>query len=151
MLSASHARYRPNVFASEARARKLTTSSSTGTLLRSARQGIDTRITTWESVDQIVQFDTNGHATLIDPNSPQLVLIPIVEDPNGQTNWLNGSGWVRVVGFAWFIITPPPGYTNNGKTVTGVFVGLEDVATAGDTTGAYNPTTNTSYTIELTG
>ena len=54
------------------------------------------------------------------------MLIPIVEDPSGGTNWLNGSGQVRVVGFAWFVITGPPGYTNNGKTVTGVFVGLED-------------------------
>ena len=44
-----------------------------------------------------------------------------------------------------------PGYTNNGKTVTGVFVGLEDVVTAGDATGAYDPTNNTNYTIELTG
>jgi hypothetical protein len=29
-------------------------------------------------------------------------------------------------------------------------VGLEDVATTGDATGAYNPNTNTSYTISLT-
>jgi hypothetical protein len=57
---------------------------------------------------------------------------------------------VRVVGFAWFVITGPPGYTDNGKTVTGVFVGLEDVATTGDGTGAYAPGTNTSYTIGLT-
>jgi hypothetical protein len=87
---------------------------------------------------------------VIDPNSKQLVLIPIVEDPDGATNWLNGSGWVRVVGFAWFVITGPPGYTNNGKTVTGVFVGLEDVTTTGDQTGAYNPNNNTDYTIGLT-
>jgi putative Flp pilus-assembly TadE/G-like protein len=114
------------------------------------RQGLDTRITTWKTIDEIVQFDVNGHATVIDPTSPQLVLLPVVEDPNGQTNWLNGSGWVRVVGFAWFVITPAPGYTDNGKTVTGVFVGLEDVAAAGDTTGAYNPNDNTDYTFELT-
>jgi hypothetical protein len=57
---------------------------------------------------------------------------------------------VRVVGFAWFIITPAPGYTNNGKTVTGVFVGLQDTASTGDITGAYNPSENTDYTITLT-
>jgi Flp pilus assembly protein TadG len=114
------------------------------------RQGIDTRITSWEPLDQIVQFAANGQATLLDPTSQQLVLIPIVEDPNGATNWLNGSGWVRVVGFAWFVITPEPGYTNNGKTVTGVFVGLQDSATAGTTTGAYNPGDNTDYTVSLT-
>jgi Putative Flp pilus-assembly TadE/G-like len=114
------------------------------------RQGIDSRITTWQSVNQIVQWSANGQATLLDPSSPQLVLIPIVEDPNGATDWLNGSGWVRVVGFAWFIITPSPGYTNNGKTVTGIFVGLQDTPSAGDVTGAYNPTQNTDYTITLT-
>ena len=115
------------------------------------RQGIDTRITTWKPLDQIVQFAANGQAaTLLDPTSKQLVLIPIVEDPDGATNWLNGSGWVRVVGFAWFVITPPPGYTNNGKTVTGVFVGLQDSVGTGDTTGAYNPNQNTDYTVSLT-
>jgi Flp pilus assembly protein TadG len=114
------------------------------------RQGIDSRITTWESVNQIVQWGANGQATLLDPTSKQLVLIPIVEDPNGGTNWLNGSGTVRVVGFAWFIITPAPGYTANGKTVTGVFVGLQDTASTGDITGAYNPSQNTDYTVTLT-
>jgi Flp pilus assembly protein TadG len=114
------------------------------------RQGIDSRITTWKSVDQIVQWGATGQATVLDPTSKQLVLIPIVEDPNGGTDWLNGSGWVRVVGFAWFIITPAPGYTNNGKTVTGVFVGLQDTASTGDITGAYNPSKNTDYTITLT-
>ena len=114
------------------------------------RQGIDSRITSWKALDQIVQIGANGQATVIDPTSKQLVLIPIVEDSSGGTTWPNGSGWVRVVGFAWFVITGPPGYTNNGKTVTGVFVGLEDVATTGDETGAYNPGTNSSYTISLT-
>jgi len=114
------------------------------------RQGIDSRITTWESVDQIVQWGANGQATLLDPTSKQLILIPIVEDPNGGTNWLNGSGWVRVVGFAWFIITPSPGYTDNGKTVTGVFVGLQDTPSTGDVTGAYDPGQNTDYAVILT-
>jgi Flp pilus assembly protein TadG len=114
------------------------------------RQGIDTRIISWKPLDQIVQMNPNGQATVIDPTSKQLVLIPIVEDPNGATNWLNGSGWVRVVGFAWFVITGPPGYTNNGKTVTGVFVGLDDVTTTGDATGAYDPNLNTDYTTSLT-
>ena len=114
------------------------------------RQGIDSRITTWESVDQIVQWGANGQATLLDPTSKQLILIPIVEDPDGGTNWLNGSGWVRVVGFAWFIITPAPGYTDNGKTVTGVFVGLQDTPSTGDVTGAYDPGQNTDYAVILT-
>jgi Flp pilus assembly protein TadG len=114
------------------------------------RQGIDTRITSWEPLAQIVQFGANGQVTLLDPNSKQLVLIPIVEDANGGTNWQNGSGWVRVVGFAWFVITPAPGYTDNGKAVTGVFVGLQDTASTGDVTGAYDASSGTAYTVALT-
>jgi Flp pilus assembly protein TadG len=117
------------------------------------RQGIDTRITNWKPLNQIVSFSDPAHATVLDASSKQLVLIPIVEDPNGGTNWLNGSGQVRVVGFAWFVITGPPGYTSNGKTVTGTFVGLEDPATVGDQTGGWNQNTNQNLatTISLTG
>ena len=116
------------------------------------RQGIDTRITNWKPLNQIVDYSDPAHARVLDSSSKQLVLIPIVEDPNGGTNWLNGSGQVRVIGFAWFVITGPPGYTANGKTVTGVFVGLEDPATAGDQTGAWNPNGNQNLatTIVLT-
>jgi Flp pilus assembly protein TadG len=103
------------------------------------RQGIAARITTWQPLNQIVSYSDPAHATILNAASKQLVLIPIVEDPNGGTNWLNGSGQVRVIGFAWFVITGPPGYTNNGKTVTGTFVGLEDTVSTGDTTGAWNP------------
>ena len=114
------------------------------------RQGIDTRITTFRPLNAIVDYSDPAHATVIDSSSKQLVLIPIVEDPGGGTNWLNGSGQVRVVGFAWFVITGPPGYTNNGKTVTGVFVGLEDPATAGDQTGAWDPNGSMSLASTIT-
>src|SRR5919201_1630901 len=114
------------------------------------RQGIDNRITTWNSLDQIVSIGANGQATVLDSSSKQLVLIPIVEDPDGGTDWLNGSGWIRVVGFAWFVITGPPGYTNNGKTVTGVFVRPEDSTTGGDPTRAWGQGHNTDHTLTLT-
>ncbi len=116
------------------------------------RQGIDARITNWKPINQIVDYSDPAHARVLDSSSKQLVLIPVVEDPNGGTNWLNGSGQIRVVGFAWFVITGPPGYTANGKTVTGVFVGLEDPATVGDQTGAWNPNGNQNLasTIALT-
>ena len=116
------------------------------------RQGIDARITNWKPINQIVSYSDPAHATVLDSSSKQLVLIPVVEDPNGGTNWLNGSGQIRVVGFAWFVISGPPGYTANGKTVTGVFVGLEDPATVGDQTGAWNPNGNQNLasTIALT-
>jgi hypothetical protein len=59
----------------------------------------------WENFNQIVQDNGNGQYTLLDPTSPQLVLIPIVLNTNGNTTWPNGSSQVRVVGFAWFVIT----------------------------------------------
>lgn len=123
------------------------------------RQGLDARITTWKPANQIVNFTdpTQGKGNVIDSTSPQLVLIPVVEDPDGGTNWLNGSGWVRVVTFAWFIITnekvtgqPGPGYTNNGQTVNGIFVSLEDASTVGDTTGAWTPGSSNDYATALT-
>jgi Flp pilus assembly protein TadG len=113
------------------------------------KQGIDTRITSWDPLSAIVQFTANGQATILKPNSPQLVLLPVVEDMNGGTTWPSGSGTVRVVGFAYFVLTQP-GYTNGGKTVLGTFVGLQTNNT-GWSTGAWTPGSNTAYTVELTG
>ena len=65
------------------------------------------------------------------------MLIPIIENQDGSTNWTGGSMNVRIVGFAWFVIT---GVTGNGQkvTVTGEFVGIESAdpnATLGGYTG----------------
>jgi hypothetical protein len=121
------------------------------------RQGIDSRITTWQSLNQIVSIDGQGNATILDPTSPQLVIVPIVEDMGGGTVFPTGSGTVRVVGFAYFVITnekitgtAAPGYTNNGKTVNGVFVKTITALDTGDTTGPWNPQTNWSSIIGLT-
>ena len=113
------------------------------------KQGIDSRVTTWDPLSAIVTYTANGQATILKPNSPQLVLLPVVEDMSGGTNWPSGSGNVRVVGFAYFVLTQP-GYTNGGKTVLGTFVGLQ-VDNTTWTTGAWTPGANTAYTVELTG
>jgi hypothetical protein len=113
------------------------------------KQGIDNRITTWDPVSAIVQFTANGQAIILKPNSLQLVLLPVVEDMSGGTTWPSGSGTVRVVGFASFVLTQP-GYTNGGKTVLGTFVGLQ-MNNSSWTTGAWTPGANTAYTVELTG
>jgi len=119
-------------------------------------QGLNSRITTWESFNQIVQPGANGQYTLLDPASPQLVLIPIVLNTNGSTTWPNGSSQVQVVGFAWFVITgcgnpSQQGSCANsdGKYVNGTFVGLMDNGTSG-TTGAFNPTGGSASTVLLT-
>jgi hypothetical protein len=120
-------------------------------------QGLNQRITTWKPADQIVQVNTDGTATVLDPSSPQLVLIPVLTNPSGQPQWPNGtSSPMTVVGFAWFVITScgdpnHPTYCQNddGKQVNGEFVTLDSSQTIG-TPGPYTPGSNTAYTIELT-
>lgn len=120
-------------------------------------QGLNIRITNWQTVDQIVQFNADGTNTLLQPNSPQLVVIPVLTNPTGQSVWPNGtSSPMTVVGFAWFVITScgdpaHPSYCSNsdGKQVNGVFVNLDSSATMG-TPGPYDPSSNTAFTVELT-
>src|SRR6476619_3520915 len=122
-------------------------------------QGLNSRMSSgWKTFSQIVQLAANGQYTVLDPNSPQLVIVPIVTNLAGGTTWPNGSSQVRVVGFAYFVITGcgSPSIQGNcknsdGKYVNGTFVGLVDTATAGSTTGAWNPTSSTASTIQLTG
>ena len=120
-------------------------------------QGLNIRITNWQTVSQIVSFNADGTNTLLQPDSPQLVVIPVLTNPSGQSVWPNGtSSPMTVVGFAWFVITScgdpaNPTYCSNsdGKQVNGVFVNLDSSASMG-TPGPYDPTSNTAYTVELT-
>jgi Flp pilus assembly protein TadG len=112
-------------------------------------QGIDTRITSWDLLSSIVQMTSNGQAVILKPNSPQLLLLPVVEDMSGGSTWPSGSGSVKVIGFAYFVLTAP-GYTNGGKSVVGTFVGLQSGNTNWST-GPWTPGSSTAFTIELTG
>jgi Flp pilus assembly protein TadG len=119
-------------------------------------QGLNDRIATWKPFDQIVRVNGNGQYTLLDPSSPQLVLIPVVLNTSGGTTWPNGSGHVQVVGFAWFVITgcgnpSIQGSCKNsdGKYVNGTFVGLSDSGSTGST-GAWNPQAGTATAVRLT-
>ena len=120
-------------------------------------QGVNVRIPTWESLDQIVQFQNDGTAVLLDPNSPQLVIIPVLTNQNGQSQWPDGTSAPHDgVGFAWFVITscgdpahPTFCQTNDGKEVNGVFVNLGSSQSIG-TPGPYDPQSNTAYTVVLT-
>ena len=111
-------------------------------------QGIDTRITSWDPLSAIVQFTANGQANILKPNSPQLVLLPVVTDMSGGSTWPSGSGTVKVIGFAYFVLTQP-GYTNGGKTVLGTFVGLQ-VNDDTWSTGTWTPGSSTAFKVELT-
>ena len=111
-------------------------------------QGIDGRVTTWKPLNQIVTFTSGGQATILLPNSPQLLLLPVVENQDGSTVWPAGSGKVRVIGFAWFVLTQP-GYSNGGKTVLGTFVGLSGPQN-GWSSGAFNASSSTATTVLLT-
>ena len=118
---------------------------------------MNARITNWQTVDQIVQFNVDGTATLLQPTNPQLVMIPVLTNQAGNSVWPNGSSApMTVVGFAWFVITScgdpaHPSYCANsdGKQVNGVFVTLDSTSESGSG-GAYDPGNNTAYTVGLT-
>jgi Flp pilus assembly protein TadG len=119
-------------------------------------QGLNARISSWQSFNQIVQLNANGQYTVLDPASKQLVLIPVVLNTNGSTTWPNGSSQVKVVGFAWFVITgcgsPSVQGTcknSDGKYVNGTFVGLSD-ADSNATIGAWSPANGTATSVTLT-
>ena len=119
-------------------------------------KGLNSRITTWQTADQIVDFSTTP-ATLKEPDSPQLVLIPVLTNTNGQPTWPSGSSTpMKVTGFAWFIITScgdptHPSYcqNNDGKQINGVFVSLDLSPTVG-TSGQWDPNNSTATTVALT-
>lgn len=119
-------------------------------------QGLNSRITDWQTADQIVDFSSTP-ATVKESDSPQLVLIPILTNPSGQSVWPNGtSSPMTVVGFAYFVITScgdpnNPSYckNNDGKQVNGIFVALDSADSTG-TSGTYDPNNNTAYTTALT-
>jgi Flp pilus assembly protein TadG len=125
-----------------------TVAVKTGQNTGPTKQGIDGRVTSWDPLSAIVQFTANGQAVILKPNSKQLVMLPVVTDMSGGSTWPSGSGNVKVVGFAFFVLTQP-GYTNGGKTVLGTFVGLQTNDTSW-TTGAWVPGSSTAYTVELT-
>ena len=121
-------------------------------------QGLNGRMSGgWQSFSAIVQLQGNGQYTLLQPDSPQLVVIPVVETLAGGTTWPNGASQVRVIGFAYVVITgcgnpskPGPCSTPDGKYVNGTFVGMLTPAEDGSITGAINTQNNTAAAVVLT-
>jgi Flp pilus assembly protein TadG len=68
-------------------------------------QGLNTRITTWKTFNQIVQPTGNDTYKVIDGSTRQLVLVPVVTNLSGGSTWPHNAPYqVKVVGFAWFLI-----------------------------------------------
>jgi Flp pilus assembly protein TadG len=131
--------------------------TKTGNNTGPTAQGLNNRVSSWKTFNQIVQLNANGQYTVLDATSPQLVMVPIVLNTNNSTVWPNGSSQVKIVGFAWFVITgcgspSKQGSCSNsdGKDVNGTFVGLQNVDPT-QTPGAWDPSGSTASTIELTG
>ena len=93
-------------------------------------QGLDDRMSGgWQTFNQIVTPIGNGQYDIKDPTSKQLVVIPIVTNMSGGTTWPTGAGQIKIVGFAYFVITgcgnptkPGPCSNSDGKYVNGTFV-----------------------------
>ena len=125
-----------------------TLSLQSGSIPGPTSQGITDRIPNMQPTDTIVSVGANGTATILNSTSPQLVLIPIIENVDGTTNWTGGSMHVRITGFAWFVITS---VTGNGQkvTVTGEFVSIA-TSDGNATLGAYTGLPGGATSVELT-
>ena len=105
--------------------------------------GIDARCSPLQAPGTIATFNSGG-VTLLQPNSCQLVLLPVViNNQDGSNNWPGqGSGQVKVVSFSWWILKD---YTNGGKIVDAVYVG------AAQTDPSLGNTLPPAYIPQLTG
>jgi hypothetical protein len=104
--------------------------------------GIDARCSPLQAPSTIATFGSG--VTLLQPNSCQLVLLPVViNNQDGSNNWPGqGSGQVKVVSFSWWILKD---YTNGGKVVDAVYVG------AAATDPSLGDTLPPAYIPQLTG
>jgi Flp pilus assembly protein TadG len=114
-------------------------STKTGQNSGPTTQGVTNRCgATLQSPGTIVSFNAAGSATLVQPGSCQLVLLPVVVDAaTGASSWpKTGTGDVRVVGFSWWVISAVVG---QGQEVDAVYVGDAPVTSsaAGSLPSAY--------------
>jgi hypothetical protein len=122
-----------------------TISTETGVASGPTDQGMDQRIgSNSDTFDQVVRTDPNGGlSTIIKPDSPRLVEVPIVvEASTGSSTFPSGKKDVRIVGFAYFFIT-----TWGGGEIKGILV----EATANLPNGSTGPITGPTamYKIKL--
>ena len=117
-------------------------STKTGQNTGPTSAGIDARCNPLQAPSTIATF--NSGVTLLQPNSCQLVLLPVViNNQDGSNNWPGqGSGQVKVVSFSWWILKD---YTNGGKVVDAVYVG------AAQTDPSLGNTLPPAYIPQLTG
>jgi Flp pilus assembly protein TadG len=135
--------------------------TKTGNNSGKTASGLNTRITSnggWLPTSQIVSFTNGGLVDVKLPNSPQLVTVPVVTNTNGSTTWPSPPNPVKVVGFAIFVIVncgSGPSYSqcnsSDGGQVNGVYVGMMQQASSSYTTSAWDGTSNTLYTVAITG
>lgn len=102
-----------------------TIQTETGNMSGPTRSGFAERIgDNVQSIDEVFSC-TAGYTgcTALDPTSPRIGVVPVIEGLDGSTTWPNGSGYVRVVQYVFVYIgkiDSPPGYpaqTEGGKTV----------------------------------
>jgi Flp pilus assembly protein TadG len=120
-------------------------STKTGQNSGPTTQGVTNRCgATLQSPGTIVSFNAAGSATLVQPGSCQLVLLPVVVDAStGASSWpKTGNGDVRVVGFSWWVISAVVG---QGQEVDAVYVG--DAPVTSSAVGSLP----SAYTAQLTG
>ena len=117
--------------------------TETGQMAGPNSQGLDTLIgSNSDTLNQVATVGANGQATIL-KSSPRLVLVPIITNTDGTTNWPNGKKNVVIVGFAEFFVS-----SYDKKTVTGQFIGVQSAGNGGNS-GAYQPGSGLN-TVSLT-
>jgi hypothetical protein len=104
----------------------------TGTNTGPTATGLNARLSTWLSANQIVAADGSGGYIATTPGAPQLIRIPLVVDSaTGASAWPSGSSTVTVDGMAWGVIVScgqlaNPSYCapTDGSQVNILIVGL---------------------------
>jgi Flp pilus assembly protein TadG len=118
--------------------------TDTGQNTGPTRQGVSDRCGTLQATSSIVSFGGLGQATILQPDSCQLVLLPLLEgEYTGSATWpKKGSEGVRVVGFSWWVISK---VVAPGNEVDAVYAGP---ASTDPTAGGSLPP---AYATQLTG
>ncbi|MCW2962479.1 MAG: hypothetical protein JWM90_2866 [Thermoleophilia bacterium] len=97
-------------------------SSNSGWKNGNVKDGFDTRVDSdTDSFEDVTDLDpVTGKYAIVKPNSPRIGVVPVIENVNGNPNWVKNTD-VRIIAYVFVYIgkrdSPPsyPPYLNNGK------------------------------------
>ena len=89
-------------------------------------QGLNSRISSWKTFDQVVKPTGNNTYTVLDNSTRQLVLVPVVTNLQGGSTWPHNAPYqVQTDGIVEGGFAPTIGYAGRvwGDTARGIYLG----------------------------